>query len=270
MTTQRYRLNRVVTVSGASAETEEQPILWRFGFQDGVGISGTASTQLPSLGRYAFNRGSYSGSWHHDEVHDTDALLNTAIPTLELGAQSIFADGTPNTILPSIEASLTDATLDGVEVRFRPERLPETNYFRWTATGRSDYFPSESKFHEFIFVYIESPELVGEPFEWDRNEPVFFSVEGITAPQSTGEVSNRKAWAALYELGITSGIVAVGSSELQTTSEETARLILRYDPDLARGGKVTDDLGRDWTVRSSRAIQNRRFLEFELFRLLVA
>ena len=66
MTTQRYRLNRVVTVSGASAETEERPIEWRMDFQDGVGISGTASTQLPSLGRYAFNRGSYSGSWHYD------------------------------------------------------------------------------------------------------------------------------------------------------------------------------------------------------------
>ena len=268
MTSPRYRLNRIVTVSGASAETEERPIEWRMDFHDGVGISGTASTQLPSLGRYAFNRGSYSGSWHYDEVHDTDSLLATSIPTLELGAISINADGSPNTILPSIEASLTDATLDNVEVRFRPERLDSDNYFKWTATGRSDYFPSESKFHEFIFVYVESPELVGDAFSWDRNERVFFSVSGITAPQSIGEVSNRKAWAALYELGITSGIVSVGSSEIQTTSEETARLILRYDPDLAQGKAVTDDLGREWTVRSSRAIQNRRYLEFELYRLV--
>ena len=266
--TTRYRLNRVVTISGASAETEEQPIEWRFDYQDGIGISGTASTQLPSLGRYAVNRGSYSGSWHHDEVHDTDALLATSIPTLELGAQSIYADGTPNTILPSLEASLTDATLENVEVRFRPERLPDDNYFRWTATGRGDYFPGEAKFHEFIFLYVESPELVGDSFSWDRNERVFFSVSGITAPQSIGEVSNRKAWAQLVELGITSGIVAVGSSELQTTSEETARLVIRYDPDLAQGKKVTDDLGREWTVRSSRAIRDRRFLEFELFRLV--
>ena len=263
-----YQLNRIVTVSGASAETSEQPIEWRFDFHDGIGISGTASTQLPSHGRYAFNRGSYSGSWHYDEVHDTDSLLATSIPTLELGAQSIYADGSPNTVLPSIEASLTDATLDNVEVRFRPERLPDDNYFRWTATGRSDYFPSEPKHHEYIFV--ESPELVGEPFEWDRNERVFFSVSGITAPMAVGETTNRKAWAQLVELGITSGIVAVGSSELQTTSEETARLVIRYDPDLGHGKSVTDDLGREWTVRSSRAIQNRRYLEFELFRLVVA
>ena len=266
--TTRYRLNRVVTISGASAETSEQPIEWRFDYQDGIGISGTASTRLPSHGRYAYNRGSYAGSWHYDEVHDTDALLATSIPTLELGAQSIYADGTPNTILPSIEASLTDATLDGVEVRFRPERLPDTNYFRWTATGRSDYFPGEAKFHEFIFVYVESPELVGDSFGWDRNERVFFSVEGITAPQSIGEVSNRKAWGAITELGIVSGIVSVGSDNLQTASEETARLVIRYDPDLAQGKSVTDDLGREWTVRSSRAIRDRRFLEFELFRLV--
>ena len=106
------------------------------------------------------------------------------------------------------------------------------------------------------------------PFHGNRNERVFFFVEGITAPQSTSETTNRKAWGQLSELGLTSGIVSVGSSEIQTTSEETARLILRYDPDLAQGGKVTDDLGRAWTVRSSRAIQNRRYLEFELYRVV--
>ena len=263
-----YSLNRVVTISGASAETSEQPIEWRMDFHDGIGISGTASTQLPSLGRYAFNRGSYSGSWHYDEVHDTDALLAIAIPTLEVGAQSIFPDGSPNTILPSLEASLTDATLDNVEVRFRPERQDSDNYFRWTATGRGDYFPGQEKFHEYIFLYVESPELVGDVFSWNRNERVFFPVEGITAPQSTSETTNRKAWGQLVELGLTSGIVSVGSSEIQTTSEETARLILRYAPDLAQGGKVTDDLGRAWTVRSSRAIQNRRYLDFELYRVV--
>ena len=268
MTTPRYRLNRVVTISGASAETEEQAILWRFDYQDGIGISGTASTQLPSLGRYAYNRGSYSGSWHYDEVHDTDALLAISIPTIELGAQSINPDGSPNTILPSIEASLTDATLDNVEVRFRPERLPDDNYFKWTATGRSDYFPSEPKHHEYIFLYIENPELVGAAFEWDRNERVFFSVGGITAPMASGETTNRKAWGAITELGIVSGIVSVGSDNLQTASEETARLVIRYDPDLAQGKTVTDDLGREWTVRSSRAIRDRRYLEFELFRLV--
>ena len=103
MTTQRYRLNRVVTVSGASAETEERPIEWRMDFHDGVGISGTASTQLPSLGRYAFNRGSYSGSWHYDAIHDTAALLATSIPTLEVGAHfNQRRMGAPNTILPSL------------------------------------------------------------------------------------------------------------------------------------------------------------------------
>ena len=268
MTTPRYRLNRIVTISGASAETSEQPIEWRFDFQDGVGISGTASTQLPSLGRYAFNRGSYSGSWHHDEVHDTAALLTIAIPTLEVGAQSIYADGSPNTILPSLEASLTDATLDGVEVRFRPERLPDTNFFKWTATGRSDYFPGEAKFHEFVFVFVENPELVGDSFSWARNERVLISVSGITAPMASGETTNRKAWGAITELGIVSGIVSVGSDNLQTVSEETARLVIRYDADLAQGKSVTDDLGREWTVRSSRAIRDRRFLEFELFRLV--
>ena len=162
-----YQLSRIVTVSGASAETEERPIEWLFDYHDGIGISGTASTQLPSHGRYAFNRGSYSGSWHFDEVHDTDGLLATSIPTIELGAQSIFADGSPNTVLPSIEASLTDATLENVEVRFRPERLPDTNYFKWTATGRGDYFPGQEKFHEYIFLYVESPELVGDAFSWE-------------------------------------------------------------------------------------------------------
>ena len=61
-------------------------------------------------------------------------------------------------------------------------------------------------------------------FTWDRNERVFFSVSRASPLRSPpGETTNRKAWAQLVELGLhVSGIVAVGSSELQTTSEETA------------------------------------------------
>ena len=266
--TTRYRLNRVVTVSGASAETEERPISWRFDYQDGVGgAAGVGSTSLPSVGRYAFTAGQFR-VWQYIHLHDSDALLSFGIPAIELGAQSVFADGTPNTTLPRIEVALKESALAGVWIRFRPERLAADNFVEWVARGRSDYFASQEKFQEYFFVDVHSPTLSGDSFSWERDEPVIFSIEGQTLPVAASATADKKVWGRLDELGIVSGIVAVGGLESATASEETARLILRYHPAIAQGKSVTDDLGREWTVRSSRAIQNRRFLEFELFRLV--
>ena len=56
MTQPAYKLNRIVQISGASAETAERPIRWRMDWQTGLGIGGTASPQLPSAGRFGFCR----------------------------------------------------------------------------------------------------------------------------------------------------------------------------------------------------------------------
>ena len=72
------------------------------------------------------------------------------------------------------------------------------------------------------------------------------------------------------EFGTTQDIIAVGAVEHQTPSEESARLIVRYNSDIARGKKVIDDLNREWDVKSSRAIHERRYLQFELSRVVAS
>ena len=260
------RLNRIVTVSGASAETEERPIPWRFNFQDGVGISGTASTSLPSLGRYAFSR-SYLGTWHYDDIHDTDALLSETIVNIELAAQSVNPDGSADEVLPRIETALSESALAGKWIRFRPERLDSDNYVEWACSGRADYFASQDKFQHFFFADVSSPTLSGAAFSWERDESIIITVEDQITPIATSATADKKTWALLQELGIQASIVAVGSSEYQTASEETARLVIRYDPAIAQGKTVVDDLGRTWQVRGSRALKQRRWLEFDLYRV---
>ena len=48
----------------------------------------------------------------------------------------------------------------------------------------------------------------------------------------------------------------------------TAAFTTRYDIDLTVPISVTDDLGRIWTVQSARSIQDRRYLEYETFRVV--
>ena len=261
-----YNLNRIFTISGASAETEEAPIAWLMDFQTGVGASGTASPQLPSAGRYGFAR-SFLNLWHYDSVNSSDEVLNTGISHILLPAQSVNQDSTPNSTLPRLEVSLKDSALDGKWIRFALESNPD-NYLEWSASGRQDFY-SDSRFHqEYFFISVGAPTLVGDSFSWARDELMVITVEDQTAPAPVSSTTGKKAWGALVELGVSADVLAIGSNEELTPGEESARLTIRYNPNLARGRKVTDDLSREWDVRGSRAIMERRFLQFDLTRVV--
>ena len=105
MTTPRINLNRLFVISGASAETAERPIQWRMDWQTGLGIGGTSSAQLPSVGRYAFARG-FLNLWTYSDIHDTATLLDVAPAMLLLPAQSVNADGSPDDALPPLGSGL--------------------------------------------------------------------------------------------------------------------------------------------------------------------
>ena len=264
--TTRFRLNRVCRVSASSGRTVERPIEWRFNFQSGIGASGTATSELPATGKYGFAR-AFLSLWHYDTVHDTDALLTTPIQSVELGS-AVNEDGSPDSLTPDVEVALKDSALVGKWVRFRPERLPDSNYVQWTATGRADYFSDSVKFQQFFFVDVASPELHGPPFEWDRDESVIFSVQGQTAPAPVAETEDKKVWCQLNEYGATADILNVGSTEHQTPSTETARAVIRYDDSLARGVSLTDDKNRLWQIVGSRSIVDRRYIEYQLSRVV--
>ncbi len=264
----RFKLNRIFQISGASAETAERGIRWRMDWQTGLGIGGTASPQLPSPGRYGFCRG-FLNLWTYSDIFDTDSLLSVAPPMLLLPAQSVRADGTADDSLPRLEVSLKDSALEDVWIRFAREDAPE-NFVEWTAVGRQDYFADSPYFQEFFFVQVESSELVGAAFEWARDDLMLFTVEGQTLAAPVSQTPDKKVWGELTEFGATVDIVAVGATEHQTPSEESARLIVRYNSDIARGRKAIDDLGRGWDIRGSRAIHERRFLQFELSRVVAS
>ena len=261
-----YRLNRIFTISGASAETAERPIEWRCDFQTGLGIGGTASPQLPSAGRYGFAR-NFLNLWTYSDIHDTDSLLDFAPPMLLLPAQSVLADSTPDTVTPRLEVALKDAALEDVWIRFARESAP-ANFVEWTATGRQDYYSDSPYFQEFFFVQVESPELVGPPFEWNRDEGIVFTVENQTLAAPVSETAGKKVWGNLIEYGVTSDVLAIGSVETLTPGEESARLTTRYNAALARGKKALDDLNREWDIRGSRAIQERKYLQYDLSRVV--
>ena len=266
MTTPRFRLNRICYVSASSGRTEERPIEWRFNHQSGIGASGTATSELPATGKYGFARG-FLNLWHFNDVHDSDALLSVPIQAIELGS-AVNEDGSPDTLTPDAQTALKDAALVGKSVRFRPERVRPDNYVQWVSSGRADYFADSPKFQQFFFIDVESPELVGAPFEWDRDELVIFTVEGQTAPSPVSEIMDKKVWAQINEYGNTVDIVNVGSTEYQTPATETARAVIRYDDSLARGKKLTDDKNREWDITSSRSIADRRYIEFQLSRVV--
>ena len=259
-----YNLNRIFVISGASAETAERPIQWRMDWQTGIGAPGTASPQLPSAGRYGFARG-FLNLWTHSDVFDTDSLLSVAPPVLLLPALSVKADGTPDDALPRLEVSLKDASLEDVWIRFGREDAPDS-FIEWTATGRQDFYADSQFFQEFFFVQIESPELVGAAFSWARDDGMVITVEGQTLAAPVSETQGKKIWGNLIEYGVTADVLAIGSVETLTPGEESARLTIRYDGKLARGRKAVDDLNREWDIRGSRAIQERRYLQFDLTR----
>ena len=260
-----YNLNRIFTVSGGSAETAERPISWRMDWQTGIGAAGTASPQMPSAGRYGFARG-YLNLWTYSDIYDTDSLLDVAPPMLVLPARSVNADSTPDDVTPALETSLKEAAVTDKWIRFRPERLASDNYVEWTATGRQDYFADSDFFQQFFFVSVGSATLHGAAFAWERDESIIITVEDQQFPAPVSETTGKKAWGKLTELGISLDLLAVGSDEYQTPGEESARLIMRYDESIARGKSVTDDLGRVWTVKGSRSIRERRYMEFDLSR----
>ena len=113
----------------------------------------------------------------------------------------------------------------------------------------------------------DAGELVGSDFDLGPNTYTQFLFQRHEADQTILTTRNMKVWGDLLERGSSLGIVTVGTEEPATTgSQEEGMAIVRYDPELAIGTSLTDDLGREWDVRGTQALANRRFLEFDLVR----
>lgn len=77
----------------------------------------------------------------------------------------------------------------------------------------------------------------------------------------------KDVWGAVLERGADAGLLSLGADaggdSIEATAE-TATFTIRYDAALAaRVDTVTDDLGRVWSIYSTKGTRDRRYLELE-------
>ena len=76
---------------------------------------------------------------------------------------------------------------------------------------------------------------------------------------------DRDVWARITERGSESGILAIETSSEIAVVTDTAEITIRFlhPSEYTRLVSIRDDLARTWTVRSFRAIEDRRFLALD-------
>ena len=265
MTTYVPRLNRVVTVRASSVDTAEALIPWRFSHYgaESDGESVQPVTTLPSVGKYAWSA-SLLGSHDFSDVNTSAKLTTATITELELGRNSVNPDGSPNTALPLTGDVLRDETLAGKEIRFGPASLFPDSYVSFQASGRNDYFTNDSKLEEYFFIEADGPiTAVGDAFTLEVDTDIVVTVQDQTAMQSVAESAEYRVWGELIEMGVSQSIQTSGSL-LTSSREQTGFATVRYDARLLVAETMVDDLQREWRVTSSRPLNDRRFLRYEL------
>ena len=96
-----------------------------------------------------------------------------------------------------------------------------------------------------------------------------FGIGGVGLPSSVTSVENMTEWARITERGADTGFLTIGEETTDTdASQESAEFVVRYKDVLANGTSLTDDLGRVWTINSTRTLQDRRYLEYTGSRLV--
>ena len=267
-------MNRLHTITASRELTADSLLAWRYGTYSAEPLRqyiGLFTTDLPSLGKYAWVD-TNDATLSFEEVNTTQAIIAANVGDLELGRNSINDDGTPNAVLPIPGNLLEHAALVGMEVRFAPANEYPDNYISFVSDGRADYPTNDDKFGEFFFIRVRPGTLDkhGSDFTLLDTEEVIVTVEGQAAASSLSDsIAYPGVWGELNEAGISQAISTAGDL-LTTSSEQTASLIVRYRSDLLAGTTVTDDLQREWRVTSSRPIRDRRYILYDLARVVAA
>lgn len=242
-------LNRIVTVTGATTITTAQPRAFPFSIYE-----------LPPGGnRWSTGTGLTT---------NPEALEFLPLPAMVSG----FAD------IKWIGSALTIFNDDGTRTDFLPLDTQVTGriYLFLPIDGALTIVAS---WNRTALSLVRGPSLVQEGWRWEVEDfqvfhdvPVVEAAVNLGYDEYTSQVMNqvgtqRTIWAEQRERGVTTGILRIGDS-LGTGTEESAAFITRYDVALAVPISITDDLGRIWTVGSARSILDRRYLEYETFRIL--
>ena len=268
------KLNRLHTITASRELTADTLLAWRYGTYSSEPLRqyiGLFASNLPSLGKYAWVD-TNDATLAFEEANTAQKIVAANVGDLELGRNSINDDGTANAVLPIPGNLLEHAALVGMEIRFAPADEYPDNYVSFISDGRDDYPTNDDKHGEYFFIRVRpgTIERTGNDFTLLDTEEVIVTVEGqVAASTLSNSIAYPGVWGEMNEAGISQVISATGDL-LTTSSEQTASLIVRYRSDLLAGATVTDDLQREWRVTSSRPIRDRRYILYDLARVVQA
>ena len=270
------RLNRLFTVQGRSAESTSQPIKWGFNMLQNVrgvvGVAPLGSYNFFSVGNSIASQIGFNPNTGNVPGTLTSKLIVDDTVLIVVGRLSVEADGTPQAV-PDISDHIDNASV-GKWVRYAPGALAQdVNYIQWSI-ARVDMLPSSFidddqrvTPQEYLGIWVTGGALMGDAFSVDNDHFAQFWSEGqnVQVPVESG---SKQAFGQMRESENVASFVRVGGDLAQEVIEARATLLMRYDETIAVGVQVTDDLGRIWNVTGSRAISDRRFLEFDLTRIV--
>lgn len=255
MTTPRLapRLNRIFSVTGSSTRTFTGPIRWGFNERLLQGFTAAAGQWWATRPTPNFN-----------ERVPADVVTAAAFKSatfVELYQVGVNPDGSQSAS-PNLRTTLSLADR-GSWIRFTTPDAGESylegnvTFFRAAAADVSVGFSGALTLH-------------GDDFAMAPDDYIEVMFERHTAEQTVETMVNQKVWGELTERGSALGVIDITTDPMAsvTGSQEEGSAIIRYDPGLAIGTGLVDDLARAWTIRGSRTLQDRRYLEYDLVRMV--
>ena len=242
----------------------DAPVLTRLATLRLLGNEGVGPTQFAMTPATDNNRSNYdAGHWYAGRVVGEDLFGN-----------DIYENFTPE-VLASVLVEARDirlAVLDANDQAINPNLIldggqlfvygPDDAVVTFTIDDTL-VFGSDSA----IAFDVSGGTLTGTDWTLAAGGTVTFALSSITSIKA-GSPSSKEVWCRISERGAESGLLAIQAVESNIVIRESAEFVIRYIPlaEYATIQTITDDYLRMWTVTSSRAILDRRYLSLECYR----
>ena len=242
----------------------DAPVLTRLATLRLLGNEGVGPTQFAMSSATDHFRSNYdAGHWYAGRVVGEDLFGNDT-----------YEDFTPE-VLASVLVEARDirlAVLDANDEAINANLIldggqlfvygPDDAVVTFTVDN-SYVFGSSSA----IAFDVSGGTLTGPDWTLAPGATVTFALSAITSIRA-GASSTREVWCRISERGAESGLLAIQAVESNIVIRESSEFLIRYIAlsEYSAIQTITDDYLRMWTVTSSRAILDRRYLSLECYR----
>ena len=246
-------------------------------------IRGSSSASIALPDPYAFDDG-YS-SLGIDVVDDglawaTDPIASSSLASVLAASTAIFYSDTRTADVTQTQPP--DATTLNSMEDVKLYVLRSNGYIGLSFdVGLAANNPLRRGLARGFRVNVSNGRLVGGADFDVTDAPLGFDFD-LTQYAETGEVEKR-VWCRIIEQGGTAGLVRLNAAQsspdpgsdaseggFEEGAQEEVTVLTPYDEDIANGDEIVDDLGRVWTVSSSRTLNERRYIEYSAFRTSLA